>query len=173
MIQAFQFRHQDVEFRTAMGLCCAGTGTSDRAGRRRPRFSRLASASTPLDMNRLFKALAASRFAVWVVDRRGDGQSDGERAFESHVDDFGLVVERARGELPGRPCYVIAPSIGGTIALAWTLDHQDDIDGIVLLALALRFRDRTHRVRRSVVASYFRARVEMAGHGTYSGAQEQ
>ena len=92
----------------------------------------------------LLTVLAASRFASYAVDHRGHGQSDGERAFEPdfgrYLDDFGLVVKRARAEHTGKPCYLIGHSLGGLIAFGYALDHQADLDGVVLLAPALRYR---------------------------------
>ena len=91
----------------------------------------------------LIHALAASRFATFAVDQRGHGRSDGERAYEpelSHyVDDFGLVVEQARADFPGKPCYLIGHSLGGLVALSFAYDHQSGIEGLVLLAPALRY----------------------------------
>jgi alpha-beta hydrolase superfamily lysophospholipase len=91
----------------------------------------------------LLKALTASRFAVWGINLRGHGRSDGDRAFEpefgNYLADMQLVVERARAELPGRPVYLLGHSLGGLIALSYALDHQDELDGLVLLAPALRF----------------------------------
>jgi alpha-beta hydrolase superfamily lysophospholipase len=91
----------------------------------------------------VIEALAASRFAVWAIDLRGHGRSDGDRAvqpeFAKYLADFQLVVDRARAELPGRPIYLLGHSLGGLVTLSYAIDHQDQLDAVVLLAPALRF----------------------------------
>lgn len=159
-----------VEFRTDDGLVLRG---NRYLGPGRPKAAVVVASGFGNDAaryERLVRALAASRFAVWAVDHCAHGRSDGERAvepaFDRYVVDFGLILERARDELPGRPCYLIGHSLGGTIALAWTLDHQEEIDGITMLAPALRFRvgvtardgQRVHRVS---------GRITKAGVKTY------
>jgi alpha-beta hydrolase superfamily lysophospholipase len=91
----------------------------------------------------IVRALAASRFAVYAVDHRGHGRSDGERCiverFDQYVDDLALVVELARREQAGKPCYLIGHSMGGLIALRYALAGQAQLDGIVLLAPVIQF----------------------------------
>ncbi len=92
----------------------------------------------------LLDVLAASRFATFAVDLRGHGRSDGDRAFEPdfghYLADFGLVVERAKAEHPGKPVYLLGHSLGGLIAFGYALDHPDGLSGLVLLSPALRYR---------------------------------
>lgn len=91
----------------------------------------------------LVGVLAASRFAVYAVDHRGHGRSDGERCyverFDQYVDDLGLVIDLARREQSGKPCYLVGHSMGGLIALRYALEHEDRLDGIVLLAPVIEF----------------------------------
>jgi alpha-beta hydrolase superfamily lysophospholipase len=91
----------------------------------------------------VMRALAASRFAVYAVDHRGHGRSDGERCyverFDQYVDDLGLVVDLARREQAEKPCYLFGHSMGGLVALRSALARQDGIDGLVLLAPVIQF----------------------------------
>jgi len=94
--------------------------------------------------DRLIQALAASRFATYAIDLRGHGVSDGDRAYEPvfarYLDDLQLVVRRAREDQAGKPCYIVGHSLGGLIAFSYGLEHQDELDGVVLLAPALQYR---------------------------------
>lgn len=78
---------------------------------------------------------------VWVVDHRGHGNSVGERGdfggWESVVADFDLLVDLAAEEGGDRPRYLIGHSLGGAIAVAYTLAHQDRLTGLSLSAPAI------------------------------------
>ena len=84
----------------------------------------------------VLKPLTVNRFAIYAADHRGHGKSDGERAlidrFDRYVDDLDLVVNRARQEQGGKPCYLVGHSMGGLIALRYALAHPDKIDALVL-----------------------------------------
>jgi acylglycerol lipase len=86
-------------------------------------------------------ALAPSGWAVYGLDLRGHGRSGGRRC---HLDDYGdwladldafrqLVVAR-HDDLP---VFLLGHSMGGQVALAYALDHQPDLGGLVLSAPAL------------------------------------
>ncbi len=86
-------------------------------------------------------ALVPDGWAVYGLDHRGHGLSGGRRA---HLDDYAdwladydtfrrAVVARH----PGLPVFLLGHSMGGQIALAYALDHQDDLAGLVLSAPAL------------------------------------
>lgn len=81
-------------------------------------------------------ALAASGFAVWATDLLGHGASAGERAsvhtLDDLVDDVLALLERARAARPERPAFVLGHSMGGLVATALALDHQDELLGLVL-----------------------------------------
>jgi acylglycerol lipase len=85
--------------------------------------------------------LVPDGWAVYGLDHRGHGLSGGRRA---HLDDYAdwladldtfrrAVVARH----PGLPVFLLGHSMGGQIALAYALDHQDDVAGLVLSAPAL------------------------------------
>ena len=86
-------------------------------------------------------ALTADGWAVYGPDHRGHGLSGGRRV---HIDDYAdfladfdtfrrAVVARH----PGVPVFLLGHSLGGQIALAYALDHQDALRGLVLSAPAL------------------------------------
>ena len=84
--------------------------------------------------------LAAKGLAVYALDLRGRGQSDGERFYvekiEDYVDDVATLVRRAKSENPGLPIFVLGHSAGGVISCVYTLDHQSEIDGLICESFA-------------------------------------
>lgn len=110
---------------TATGVVLLCHGLGEHAGR----YGTVADTLTP------------DGWAVYGVDHRGHGLSGGRRC---HLEDYAdwladfdgfrrLVVARH----PGVPLFVLGHSMGGQIALAYALDHQDDLHGLVLSAPAL------------------------------------
>jgi alpha-beta hydrolase superfamily lysophospholipase len=86
-------------------------------------------------------ALNDRGYAVFAVDHRGHGASGGPRAsirrFDDFVDDFQLLVERARAALPTIPLFVLGHSMGGLIATRYALRDQRALSGLVLSGAAL------------------------------------
>ena len=86
-------------------------------------------------------ALVENGYAVYGIDHRGHGQSDGERGliarFDDFVDDFDLLVEEAHGRHPAVPLYVLGHSMGGLIATRYALRYQAKLAGLILSGPAL------------------------------------
>jgi len=86
-------------------------------------------------------ALLPSGCAVYGLDLRGHGRSSGRRAHLESYDDWLADLETFRrlatSRHPGLPAFLLGHSMGGQIALAYALDHQDDLAGLVLSAPAL------------------------------------
>jgi acylglycerol lipase len=87
-------------------------------------------------------ALAPDGWAVYGLDHRGHGRSDGTRVhvrryadFLADLDTFRRAVVARHPDL--RP-FLLGHSMGGQIALAYALDHPDDLAGLVLSAPALQ-----------------------------------
>lgn len=80
--------------------------------------------------------LVAHGAAVYAADHVGHGRSAGERVlvpdYESVVDDFHRLDERARGEHPGLPVVLVGHSMGGTIATRYAQRHGDTLAALVL-----------------------------------------
>lgn len=86
--------------------------------------------------------LAAGGLAVYAVDLRGRGKSDGERFYVDDVAEYvadlrGLVLI-AKERHPGLPVFVLGHSAGGVTACTYALDHQDEIDGLVCESFAFQ-----------------------------------
>lgn len=94
-------------------------------------------------------ALGERGYAVYALDHRGHGQSGGHgqsagpranvERFEDFVADLGQFVALVRREQPALPCYLLAHSMGGLIAVSYLVDHPATVDGVILSSPALEF----------------------------------
>jgi alpha-beta hydrolase superfamily lysophospholipase len=79
-------------------------------------------------------------FAVYAVDLRGRGLSDGERFYvdtmEDYADDIAAVMGVASRKYPGKKIFLFGHSAGGVAACIYTLDHQDQLAGLVCASFA-------------------------------------
>src|SRR5262245_27078619 len=84
----------------------------------------------------------ASDFAVYALDYRGRGKSDGERyyvdKFSEYQGDLDVTVKLAKSREPGLQCFLLGHSAGGVIACNWTLDNQSEIAGLICESFAYR-----------------------------------
>lgn len=89
------------------------------------------------------RALTDAGLAVWALDHRGHGLSTGDRgdirSWESAVADFDLLVDAAAEAGGRRPRFLVGHSMGGAIAIAYALAHQDRLSGLSLSAPAIDF----------------------------------
>lgn len=80
--------------------------------------------------------LVASGYAVYTLDHRGHGQSDGLRAYcdrmDQFVEDLQLYFERVKAAQPNKKRFLLGHSMGALINLAFTERHQDEIDALVI-----------------------------------------
>ena len=83
---------------------------------------------------------AARDLAVYALDLRGRGRSEGERYYveklEDYSEDVATLVRIAKSENPGLPVFVLGHSVGGVISCLYTLDHQSEIDGLICESFA-------------------------------------
>jgi acylglycerol lipase len=83
---------------------------------------------------------AADGFAVFALDLRGRGKSEGERfyveKFSDYLADVDKLVQIAKSRNPGLPVYVLGHSAGGVIATSYVFEHQADIAGLVCESFA-------------------------------------
>jgi len=83
---------------------------------------------------------AANGLAVYALDLRGRGRSEGERYYvekmEDYTDDVQTLVTRAKSENPGLPVFLLGHSAGGVISCNYLLDHPSEVDGFVCESFA-------------------------------------
>jgi acylglycerol lipase len=84
--------------------------------------------------------LVADGLAVYAVDLRGRGQSDGERfyveTFDDYVSDVAQCVAVARSREPGLPVFLLGHSAGGVVACLFALAHQAELAGLICESFA-------------------------------------
>ena len=84
----------------------------------------------------------ASGLAVYAVDLRGRGKSDGERfyvdAFAEYVSDVDIVVKAAKTREPGLPVFLLGHSAGGVVACMYTLENQAGVAGLICESFAFQ-----------------------------------
>jgi alpha-beta hydrolase superfamily lysophospholipase len=80
--------------------------------------------------------------AVYALDLRGRGQSEGERffvdTFDSYADDLGRLVDLVKERDPSVPLYVLGHSAGGVVACLYALDHQRQLAGLICESFAFQ-----------------------------------
>ena len=86
--------------------------------------------------------LEASRFAVYALDLRGRGKSDGERFYvddiADYVSDVAAVVELARSRNPGVPIFLLGHSAGGVACATYVLENQAKLSGFICESFAFQ-----------------------------------
>ena len=86
-------------------------------------------------------ALVQRGYAVYTIDHRGHGESQGRRAlverFDYFVSDLRLLVQRAVAAHPTLPIVLLGHSMGGLIAFHYVVRYQDAFAGLVLSGPAL------------------------------------
>src|SRR5580692_10960885 len=138
-----------------MSTVIAGEGTFDSAGLQiffrswRPSLAPRAAAVIVPGFNShsayyswTAQELVAHGLAVYALDLRGRGKSDGERfyveTFDDYVSDVSHCVALVKAREPGLPLYLLGHSAGGVVACLYSLDHQRELAGLVCESFAFQ-----------------------------------
>jgi lysophospholipase len=82
------------------------------------------------------EALVDAGFAVYALDHRGHGKSEGPRAlidrFSNAVADIDQLVDFAKREQRGKPIFLLGHSMGGALSLSFALKHGAKLNGLIL-----------------------------------------
>jgi len=80
-------------------------------------------------------------YAIYGFDHRGHGRSPGKRghidAWSEFREDVDAFLKMVREQEPERPLFLMGHSMGGLIALEYTLRHPDGLRGIIASSPAL------------------------------------
>lgn len=84
----------------------------------------------------------ARGFAVYALDLRGRGRSEGERFFVTDIADYvadvsGTVAIAKQRHL-GLPVFLLGHSAGGVVSCTYALDYQKEIQGLVCESFAFQ-----------------------------------
>ena len=79
--------------------------------------------------------LNSKGLAVYAMDHRGRGHSEGERffvkKFSDWTNDLATFINIVKTREPGLPVFLLGHSAGGVIACGYTLEHQDELAGLI------------------------------------------
>ncbi|WEK47814.1 MAG: lysophospholipase [Candidatus Andeanibacterium colombiense] len=74
-------------------------------------------------------------FAVFALDMRGRGKSEGKRFFvndvKEHTGDLHHMILLAKADYPELPVFLLGHSAGGVVSATYVLEHQDELAGFV------------------------------------------
>lgn len=80
-------------------------------------------------------------YAVYSFDQRGHGKSDGVKGFvdrfSDFVDDLDIFLRLVHNRHHAVKTFLVGHSIGGTIATAYAILHQGEVDGLILTGATL------------------------------------
>jgi len=86
--------------------------------------------------------LSAAGLAVYALDHRGRGRSDGERYFvesvDEYVSDLHTFIQLAKSREPGLPVFLLGHSAGGVISSTYCLGHQSELTGFICESFAFQ-----------------------------------
>lgn len=84
----------------------------------------------------------AAGLAVYALDLRGRGKSEGERFYVEHIRDYvgdlAQLISIAKSREHGLPVYLLGHSAGGVTSCIYTLDHQEELAGLICESFAFQ-----------------------------------
>jgi len=79
--------------------------------------------------------LTSNGLAVYAIDLRERGQSDGERFYMNHFSDYvadvGSMMTQIASRDPGLPVFLLGHSAGGVVGCTYALEHQAELAGFI------------------------------------------
>lgn len=86
--------------------------------------------------------LAKAGYAVYALDLRGRGKSEGERYYVENVADYvsdvAGTIKIAKSRDPGLPVFLLGHSAGGVVSSVYTLENQSELTGFICESFAFQ-----------------------------------
>ena len=80
-------------------------------------------------------------YAVYALDHRGHGKSEGTRSyvdnFNDYLTDLKTFFDMVRKENKNAKIFLFGHSLGGTIVTAYAVEHQEELAGLILSGSSL------------------------------------
>jgi alpha-beta hydrolase superfamily lysophospholipase len=80
--------------------------------------------------------------AIYSFDQRGHGRSEGLRGYTERFSDYLYDLEKFSNKVRSRhrdaKIFILGHSVGGTIAAAYAVHHQDEFDGLIFSGVTLK-----------------------------------
>ncbi|WP_164669536.1 alpha/beta hydrolase [Virgibacillus doumboii] len=94
-------------------------------------------------MLNLCNKLADASLIVYAFDLRGHGKSSGTRGYirkwNEYIEDLHAFRNKVINEIPELPLYIVSHSLGGVIALDYSLHYSHGISGLIAIAPAISY----------------------------------
>ncbi len=88
------------------------------------------------------RRLVACRLAVYALDLRGRGRSEGERfyveRFDDYVSDVASTIDLVRSREATLPLFLLGHSAGGVVSCLYALQHQTALTGLICESFAFQ-----------------------------------
>jgi acylglycerol lipase len=86
--------------------------------------------------------LQAAGYAVHAIDLPGRGRSEGARYYADDISDYttalGSLIQIAKSRDAGLKVFLLGHSAGGVTSSSYTLDHQDQLAGLICESFAFQ-----------------------------------
>jgi acylglycerol lipase len=86
--------------------------------------------------------LSSNGLAVYALDLRGRGRSEGERNYVEKMTDYTgdlqTLVMTAKAENPGLPVFLLGHSAGGVVSCLFALEYRAEIEGLICESFAFQ-----------------------------------
>lgn len=86
--------------------------------------------------------LAKAGYAVYALDLRGRGKSEGERYYVENVAEYASdvagTIKTAKSRDPGLPLFLLGHSAGGVVSSVYTLENQPELAGFICESFAFQ-----------------------------------
>ncbi len=86
--------------------------------------------------------LVAQGYAVYALDLRGRGKSDGPRYFiesvDQYVNDLSKLIDMAKTRHPDLPVFLLGHSAGGVVSATYALENQAKLAGFICESFAFQ-----------------------------------
>ncbi len=91
--------------------------------------------------NNIVNYLVPKGYAIYALDHRGHGKSDGQRSyvdnFNDYIVDFKTFFDKVRKENKNARIFLFGHSLGATIAVDYAIEHQDGLEGLITSGASL------------------------------------
>ncbi len=101
--------------------------------------------------------LTDAGYLVNTFDLRGHGKSGGARghapSFEAFMFDIDQLLADAQQRFPDLPCFLYGHSLGGVLALAYTLQRRPKLNGVIATSPGLRTTLEQQKIKVAIAKS--------------------
>jgi acylglycerol lipase len=107
---------------------------------------------------RLAGELNRDGFAVYGMDLRGHGKSDGARAWVTSINDFlndiELFIDRVSQEQPDKPIFLLGHSMGGLLTAWLAISRPPELNGLIFSGPAIMVGGKVFPILRHLAAFF-------------------